>query len=307
MPRLITTLGRLGAGQVGMILPHEHVFVDLRTGNPPGYAQADVADVIKLMSPELERAKQAGVTAIVECSPIGVGRRADILKAVSDATQFPLLVPTGIYREPWIPQWAHDASEDALYDWMLKELTDQIENTGVQAAWVKLSAGDLGLTATETKILRAAARAGTKTNAVIGSHTISGKVVRDQLGVIEEVGYTPHRFIWIHAQNEWNLELHLEFARRGAYVEYDAIGGGSVGDGGYIERIQRLLEKGLGTQILLSHDRGWYDASAKPSGGTPRPFTYISETFLPQLRQAGVDEATVKQLTHANPFRAFAR
>jgi len=57
---------------------------------------------------------------------------------------------------------------------------------------------------------------------------------------------------------------------------------------------------------MLSHDRGWYDP-AQPGGGIPRPFTYISEQFLPKLRVAGVDEETVHKLTHANPFRAFSR
>ncbi len=41
MAQLITTLGPKNADEVGLILPHEHVFVDLRTSNQPGYAQAD--------------------------------------------------------------------------------------------------------------------------------------------------------------------------------------------------------------------------------------------------------------------------
>src|SRR3712207_3307985 len=133
MPHLITTLGPKSADELGMILPHEHVFVDLRTPNQPGYAQADPADVIKLMAPEIRKAQQLGVTAMVECSTVGVGRRVDILKAVSDATAFPLVVPTGIYREPWVPDWAHAANEDKLYEWMLAELTGTVEDTGVQA------------------------------------------------------------------------------------------------------------------------------------------------------------------------------
>ncbi len=103
MTHLITTLGPKSADELGMILPHEHVFVDLRTWDQPGYAQADTTEVIELMAPQITKAQAAGVTAIVECSPVGVGRRADVLKAVSEATHFPLVVPTGIYREPWIP------------------------------------------------------------------------------------------------------------------------------------------------------------------------------------------------------------
>jgi phosphotriesterase-related protein len=306
MAQLITTLGPKSADEIGLILPHEHVFVDLRTWDQPGYAEADPADVIRLMAPELEKAKAVGVTALGECSAVGVGRRADILKAVSEATDFPLLAPTGIYREPWVPHWAHAAGEEELREWMTGELLDKIEGSGVQAGWIKLSAGDDGITATETKILRAAAGAGAATNAVIGSHTIRGRVVRDQLDLVEAAGYTPERFIWIHAQAEPDFSLNLEIARRGAWISYDGIGAEDTDDGFYLERIQRMLDAGFGHRLLLSHDRGWYDP-AQPGGGTPRPFTYLSEQFLPQLRASGVDEATIRQLTQINPFRALAR
>jgi phosphotriesterase-related protein len=305
MPTLITTQGPKRAGELGMILPHEHVFVDLRTPDQPGFAQAETADVIALMAPELAAAAAAGVTALVECTPVGVGRRADILRAVSEAAGMPLVVPTGIYREPWVPDWAQAATEQELYEWMLGELNEQIEQSGVQAGFIKLSAGDDGITDCEAKILRAAARAARDTGAAIGSHTIRGRVVRDQLNIIEGCGYTAARFIWIHASAEPEFALNLELARRGAWVEYDWIGDEAT-DPGFVERIGRMLEAGLGGRLLLSHDRGWYDP-AKPGGGTPKPFTYISERFLPKLRAAGVDEATICMLTHDNPFRAFAR
>jgi phosphotriesterase-related protein len=258
------------------------------------------------MAPEIERARSAGVTALVECSTVGVGRRADIDAAVSEATGFPILVPTGIYREPWIPDWAHAASEDELHAWMAGELEGQIETSGVQAAWIKLSAGDDGLTATETKVLRAAARAARATNAVIGSHTIKGRVVRDQLDIIEAVGHRANRFIWIHTQAEPDASLHLEMARRGAFIEYDAIGSDDFDDLYFVDRIKGALDAGLGGNLLLSQDRGMYDP-AQAGGGTPRPYTYLCETFLPALRSAGVDDATITQLTRANPFEAFAR
>ena len=306
MPQLLTTLGPKSADELGLILPHEHVFVDLRTWDQPGYARADPADVIALMGPEITQAQAAGVTAIVECSTGGVGRRADIDKAVSEATDFPIVVPTGLYREPWIPDWAHRASEAELKDWMMAELLGEIEDSGVQAGWIKLSAGDEGLTECETKVLQAAAGAGVATNAVIGSHTLKGAVVRKQLDIIEAVGYTPERFIWIHTQAEPDFDLHLEIAGRGAWIEYDAIGGEELDDEFYLERILRVLDAGFGDRLLLSHDRGWYDP-AQPGGGTPRPYTYLSEHFLPKLRAKGVSETTIQQLTRVNPFQAFAR
>jgi phosphotriesterase-related protein len=304
MAQLITTLGAKAEHELGLILPHEHIFVDLRSLDTPGHGQAAEAEVVALMAPELERAAAAGVSALVECTPEGVGRRVDLVAAVSRAAGMPVVVPTGIYREPWVPGWAHSASEEQLRAWMLGELDGFIGGTGVQAGWIKLSAGDEGLTPVERKILRAAARAARSAGAAIGSHTIRGWVVREQLDILEECGFPASRFIAIHAQAETDFELNLEVARRGAWISYDGIGGGD--DEPYIRRIQSMIAAGFGGQLLLSHDRGWY-SPAEPGGGTPKPFTYLFETFLPSLRAAGVNEENIRRMTANNPFRALAR
>ena len=303
MATIRTTLGNKSAADLGIILPHEHIFVDLRTWDTPGYAEAEADQVIQLMSPEFTKAQDWGITAIVECSTVGVGRRADLDRAVSEVTKMPVIVPTGVYREPWIPDWVQEASEAHLADWMLSELQDEIEDSGVQAGWIKLSAGDDGLTPCETKVLRAAVRAARKTNAVIGSHTIRGEVVREQLNIIEEMGYTSERFIWIHTHIEPDFAFHLEIARRGAWLEYDGIGNQDEQD---LQNIQRILDAGFSDSLLLSHDRGWFDP-ALPGGGIPRPYTYLFEHFLPKLRALGIPEDTIRKLTQDNPFRAFAR
>jgi len=305
MAVLHTTLGTKSRDELGLILPHEHIFVDLRLPDTPGFAEATEDEVIAKMAPEVEKAKAVGVTALVECSPVGVGRRADMDLAVSLATRFPVIMPTGIYREPWIPQWAQQASEDDLCDWMLEEMTEGIELSGVKAAWIKLSAGDDGITETEARILRAAARAAKSTGAVIGSHTIRGRVVKDQLAIIEEMGYTPERFIWIHTQAEPDFDLHLEMAERGVWIEYDALGNPDApGDDAIITMVRTLLDRGH-DKILLSHDRGWFDPGNREY--PPKPFTYLAEVFLPKLRAAGFDETTIRKLTHDNPFDAYAR
>ncbi len=305
MPHLITTLGPKTADELGMILPHEHIFVDLRTWDQPGYGEADPEDVVRLMAPEVEAARQAGVTAIIEPSTIGVGRRADILLAVSQATGFPLVAPTGVYREPWLPPWVRDATEDALREWMVAELTGEIEGTGVQAGWIKVGSTDDGVTEMEEKVLRAAARAAIETGATIGSHTIRGHVARNQLDIIESVGASPESFVWIHAHQEPDVAIHHELGRRGAWIEYDGIGE-PEDDARFIDLVQRALDAGLKDRILLSQDRGWYDP-AQPGGGTPKPFTALPERFLPKLADAGIDDATIDQLIRRNPFDAFAR
>lgn len=304
MAELITTQGTLRSDDLGVILPHEHVFVDLGPIEEENWRDAKPADVIELMGPEAEAAMSAGVTCLVECTPTGVGRRADIDVAVSEATGLPLVLPTGIYREPHIPDWARDASETEIREWMVEELTDGIENTGVRAAWIKLASSDDGVTEMEEKILRAAAAAGAETGALIGSHTTSGRIAHDQLDVVEEVGYDPSRFVWIHTQAEDDPSLHQAVAERGAWIEYDAIGG-EKSDAYYLDRIESALDAGLGDHVLLSMDRGWYDPS-EPGGGEPDPYTHLPETFLPKLSDV-VGEDETRRLTHLNPFQAFAR
>lgn len=306
MKKVLTTLGPKQKDELGLILPHEHVFVDLGPIAAKSYEQARLSEVLDVMVPELEKARASSVTALVEATPVGVGRRVDIVKAVSEAANLPLIVATGIYREPWIPVWAQEASGEELYVWMLSELQDGIEATGVQAAWIKLSAGDEGQSKAETKILEAAVRAGLATNAVIGSHTRKGKVVETQLDILEHLAYPASRFIWIHTQTEPDFGWHLELAARGVWLEYDAIGSDGWDDNFFIRHIMKLVEAGYEKQILLSHDRGWYDPS-KPLGGVQKPFSYLSTTFLPKLQAAGFDEASIQTLTHDNPFWAFAR
>lgn len=304
MPHLYTTLGALPREKLGMILPHEHVFVDLRTPDQPGYAKGEAADVVRLMAPEIEKIKSLGVTALIECTTGGVGRRADLDLAVSQATNFPIVVPTGNYREPWIPEWVAKASQEELSDWMLRELTQHFDEAPFRAGWIKISAGDDGITELEARILRAAVAASSATNAVIGSHTIKGRVVMDQLDIIESEGGDPGRFIFIHAQLEPDFELHQAVADRGAWIEYDNVGRDP--DETLVEMIFRAIDAGLIGQLLLSHDRGFYDP-AKPGGGVPEPYTHLNESLLPALRRAGLGEPEITRLTHDNPFNAFAR
>ena len=304
MKYLYTTLGKLTADQLGMILAHEHVFVDLRTPDQAGYAEAETDSVLALMVPQIEAIKALGVTALVECSTGGVGRRADLDLAVSRATNFPIVVPTGNYREPWIPDWVRNANQDALRDWMIAELDDQIENTGFRAGWIKLSAGDDGITPLEATILRAATHAAMATGAVIGSHTIRGTVVMEQLDIIEAEGGSARRFISIHTHAEPDFGLHRAIAGRGAWIEYDNIGAVPVQESAKL--ILKALDAGIGSQLLISHDRGWYDP-ALPDGGEPKPYTVVNLELIPLLSRLGVSEDTIIQLFHRNPFAAFSR
>lgn len=305
--RLITTQGPLASHQLGPILAHEHVVADLRPLAEREPSAAHPIDAIRaVIEPEVRAALGVGITAIVDATPVGVGRRADAVEAISKATGMPFALATGIYREPWVPEWVRRSSSAQLTEWMLGELQERVAGADTPAAWIKVSAGDQVMTPEEERILRAAARAAVETGCVIGSHTTRAEVVEAQLDVLEEEGVPAERYIWIHSQAEPDAVRRRELARRGCWIELDWIGRWPTDDE-YVVLISDLVEAGLTDRILLSQDCGWYDP-ADPRGGLAcGPYTRMHERFLPLLRKRGFEERILERLTVDNPFRAFSR
>lgn len=73
-----------------------------------------------------------------------------------------------------------------------------------------------------------------------------------------------------------------------------------------IQEVRTLFSSpGLLDRVLLSHDAGCFD-SAKPGGGTSRPYDLMFTQFFPMLRGHGLTNDEVDQLLVVNPARAFA-
>jgi len=303
-PRLHTTLGPLRAQDVGLVLPHEHLLVDFRPADAPGFAQADPAEFASVVEPLLAGAAAAGVTALVECTPPGLGRRVDLVLDVSRRTGVPVVVATGVYREPWVPDWVYGASDDELEAWMHRELTEGVDDSGVLAGFIKISAAEDGIRPVEERVVRAAARAAARTGALVGSHTTDGAVLLGQIDLAVAEGLAPDRFLSIHTQTIPDPALRQAIVDRGAWIEFDDVG--QADDARTLQLVLDSLAAGQAGRVLLSHDAGWFDP-ALPGGGTPRPFTHLTGSFLPALRAAGVGEDVVDELCVRNPFRAFAR
>jgi phosphotriesterase-related protein len=309
MPFIQTIKGRVPVDSLGLFLPHEHLFVDLRGPLTPGYGEGDPASVQKVVGPHLAEAHAKGVTALVECSTIGVGRNIAVLRYLADHTPIHIIAPTGIYREAYMPPEWRAMSEAEWTERWIADLTEGIDGTDSRAGFIKIAMSDDGPTEWEERSLRAAAAASKATGAVIGSHTIGGKAALRELAVLEASGLDHRRFIWIHAHTEPNTAVHLETIRRGAWVEFDAIGAVSWHpQDKLLEAVLALIEAGHADQILLSHDAGWYEPGQP--GGLPkegyRGYTALMDDFIPALKARGVSEDLIHQMTVANPAQAFA-
>ncbi|MBL8062924.1 MAG: esterase [Anaerolineales bacterium] len=309
MKKLQTIKGSIAADSLGLILPHEHLFTDLRGPNAGGYAQAEASAVVNLVGPYLAEASASGVTAMIECSTVGVGRNLSILQSLADVTPIHLVAPTGVYRDAYIPNVLREVSEQFLAEMWTKELTEGIEGSSIRAGFIKLAMSDNdGPTALEVRNLRAAVMASQNTGAAIASHTIGGKVAMREMDVLEQAGLDLHRFIWIHAQTEPDISILKEAAQRGAYIELDSVGAPFQSQPELLETALALIAAGYTRQLLLSHDAGWYNparADGLPEEGY-RGYTALTSDFIPALLQRGLAQEQIRLITINNPADAFA-
>lgn len=306
---LQTIKGPVAVEALGLILPHEHLFTDLRGPFAEGYANADPRAVAQVMRPYLEQARAAGVTALVECSTVGVGRNIEVLQHLANASDIQLIIPTGVYREAYIPPPLLTLTENELADLWIVELTEGIEGTNLRAGFIKLAMSDKGPTELEKRNLKAAAVASLATGAVIACHTATWSVACQEMDILEAEGLDLSRFIWVHANLDPETDHHREAARRGAYVELDAIGAAWQDQDALLGYTLNLIDAGHEDRILLSHDAGWYDPSqpnGEPAEGGIRGFSALVEDFIPKLIARGVTTDLITLLTKTNPGRAFA-
>jgi len=282
-----TTAGTLDEDQIGDVLAHQHIFVELGAVPPVAYKTADPEQVNSLVGPWLLEAKALGIGVFVEPTPLGVGRRPDIVKYVADQAGLPTMLVTGIYREPFMPDWVYDASVREIADWMLEELNVGVGDTDVPAGIIKLSQNDTGMTLTERKILEAACIAAKKTNAAIASHITAGPTALSVIDALEGFGcpLSKYRFTWIHSMvtaaatgatleggrigHDAGMDYVLAALERGAFVSLDGIGSNYWGPtyGSYdtnIRWIEQLADAGYEDQIIIGADTGWFDPGFPP-------------------------------------------
>ena len=230
----------------------------------------------------------------VDPTPLGVGRRPDIVKMAADRAGLPTMMVTGIYREPYMPAWVHDASVEEIADFFREELEVGVGDTDVPAGWIKLSQNATGMTLQERKILEAACIVARETGATIGSDLgewggSAGPVALSVMDALEGFGCPAdeQRFIWIHAGVEAGatgsktevadvlgvdpgMDYLWEALDRGAYLSLDSIGSPFWG-GTYasyddnIDRIQQFVDAGYGDRIIIGSDTGWFDPG-QPGG-----------------------------------------
>ena len=312
-PRVQTVLGPIDPSALGFTLPHEHTAIQLWQ-IPGRWDYWELTADEPVIAAELERYRSAGGTALVDVTLGSIGRDPAWLVGMARSSGLHIVMGCGWYRGAYYPAEAliDRRTVDDLADELVAEIEDGIVVEGLDGPVCPGIIGEIGtdkpwLSALEERVHRAVARASRRTGLAITTHAVMGDVGLAQLTVFEAEGADPSRVVIGHADSYPRLDHYLEIIRRGASVEFDFLGMSFTpqerhGEPRIIDLLLELLSRGHADRVLLSQDVCHNQQLHHYEGNG---YTYLQDTFLPRLRERGVSEAEVEQLTVLNPRRVL--
>jgi predicted metal-dependent phosphotriesterase family hydrolase len=297
----MTVTGPVAAQQLAVVLPHEHVFIDLVSE----YRGNGLLNDEHLACEELRTLRAAGGSTLVDLTLDEIGRDPAALRRVSEASGILIVMGCGHYRDPYLDRaWFDRTAVDAIAEGLVRDITEGVSGTGVRAGIIGEIGADRGyISAAEERSFRAAARAHARTGLTINTHAARWPVGTAQLQLLAEEGVDPRRVIVGHTDSVPIPDYHLALVRQGCYVSFDSIGTGSPYDTDRaVDYVLDLVKAGFGAQILLSHDVCLRD-HLRAAGGPG--YAYLLTDFLPRLTAAGLDPEQVRSFVTDNPRMAL--
>jgi phosphotriesterase-related protein len=259
-----------------------------RAGGPPNPVGPDPMRDVALMTEELNKARREGAACLVDAGHPDMGRDLAFVRQASMRSGVPVVAGVGFYSQPFYPAEIERLSEEQIAQALVRQADEAPGGVfGEIGSWDEI-------TAVERKVFRAVGKAQVATNLPIFTHTgIPGKSALEQLDILEDEGVDPKRVCIGHLGNlnDPNVYVHKTICRRGGFVGFDRQGGS--GDANVVPLVIALLEAGFADHVLISGDA---------SRGYARPVT----SFLPKLKAAGADDATLARIMVDNSRRFLA-
>ena len=336
-----TVLGPVRPADLGPTSTHEHLLIDLTCMfKPPreaselfralqpvalenlGWVRYDPnrnRDNLQLLDEDTAIAeaslfKRAGGGTIVDATTIGIGRDPRGLARIARATGLNIVMGAGYYVDAAHPEGMDDKTDSDIARQMVEEITTGVGDTGVKAGII----GELGctwpLTENEGKVLRAGAAAQRETGAAVLIHPGRNEAAPFEiLDLLAEAGADLGRVIMSHMDRTiQDVDMVLELARRGCYLEYDLFGwetshyslshADMPNDAQRIGILARLIEEGYGEHIVIAEDICQKHRLVKYGG---HGYAHILENIVPRMRDKGFTEEDIHSLLVANPARVL--
>jgi len=310
-----TVLGDIEASALGPANAHEHLFIrdGLILVLEPDFRLDSEAAAIS----EAADFRAHGGSAIIDTSPLGIGRDPEGLANVSRATGIHIVAATGFHKPRYYldSHWRNRLSAEKIAQLFVEEITVGMDaygyegpfraTTAARAGVIKAASDYQRLTPAVEKAFEAAAIAHRQTGAPILTHTEMGTMAQQQLDLLVQHGVSPSHVVLSHMDRNPDWRLHRDLAQTGVFLEYD---GPSrikyLPECAVIELMSKMFELGLGGQILLGGDtarRSYWKAHGGATG-----IAYVMEQFVPRLRKEGFSPQQIDTVLTANPARVFA-
>ena len=283
----------------GVTLFHEHLSIKL---SPQMTATDDVDNIVQ----EIRTAATEGLGCIVDGGHPDMSRDLDACRRVANETDVHVVAAGGCYMERFYPPDLTMKSDDQIADELVEEATrDRLGAFGE----IGQTSDVAEMTPLERKVFRAVGKAHVRSGIPIFTHNAYGtgpNVTPEQglvqLDVLESVGVDPQTVVIGHAccLDDASAGVLKQIAARGAFVGFDRVAGGRVDDPQKVTTILALLEAGHLDRLLVSSDYIGRRSPERPGYGN------AITVFAPLLRDAGVDDDTVRQVLYDNPRRFLA-
>jgi predicted metal-dependent phosphotriesterase family hydrolase len=306
--KIRTVLGDIEPDQLGKVDYHEHLF------QVSPLLAGDELDSEEKSRDEASLLVAAGIGAMIEATPTGLGRQPAAVARISQATGLKVVHTTGAHHQGHYPD-GHELRErtiDQLTERFISDIEvgfknqhDETETTSeghpVRAGIVKAGIRYWAIGPFEARVLSAVAQTHEKTNAGIMVHLDYGSAAHEVMDMLEVLGVAPSRIVLAHIDRNLDPDLHAELAARGAYLGYDGPARHrEAPDSEIIKTIAKVAEAGHADKVILGGDVA--RASRYISYGGLPGLQYLALRFLPRLEKALGDEFLHQALT-VNPSR----
>ena len=307
--QVMTVTGPIATAQMGVTDAHDHLF--LRSPVLPGEEIEDPEAV----AAEVRDAARSGIATIVELTPIGLGRRPDQLRAISNETGVKIIAATGYHRDAHYPvgHWVLTASNEVLLERMTTDLTVGMHPTDWVDPYAALDAAKAGvikagasldvITPNERRRLICCAAVAKQAGVAVVVHTEAATCGAEITDLLVNEGLPVEQIILAHMDRDPDPAPHLELLSGGVRLVYDTIGRTKYfPDSMRIELIDAVCAAGYGDQILLGLDIG-RASTLHVNGGYG--LRHLMDDFVPRVSER-IGEAATQRMLVDNAASAFA-
>lgn len=247
-----TVTGTIEIEDMGITLPHEHIFIDLRNQftefsdpekveiskqkvsinnlgrlrlNPYAVKDNLVLDEMETAVSETLFFKNAGGNTIVDCTSVGIKRQAEKLKELSLRTGVNIVAGSGYFTQDTHPLEMENWKPGDIAENIVRDFVEGIDGSGVKAGIIGEIGTSKDILPQERKNLYAAAIAFKQLNAPVHIHTYPwGHTGIEAVDILIKRGVDPGKIVLCHVDVQPDFKYIEALLNRGVYIEFDNFG-----------------------------------------------------------------------------------